>query len=58
MNAIKLGALIGGTFVIGDIAGAKIADAFGLTLESPWARKGVKIGVGVAAYFLLASVLG
>lgn len=58
MNAIKIGVVVGGAFVAGDVGGAKIADAIGLGLDRVWARKGVKIGTGIAAYLVLASVLG
>lgn len=58
MNAVKIGLVVGGAFVAGDMLGGKLSDAIGIAPSSAWSRKGVKIGTGIAAYFLLASVLG
>lgn len=58
MNAVKIGIVVGGAFVVGDMGGGWLADRFGIAASSTWSRKGVKIGTGIATYFLLASVLG
>jgi hypothetical protein len=58
VNAIKIGAIVGGAFVAGDIGGGRLADMLGIAPSSEWSRKGVKLGTGIAAYLILASVLG
>jgi len=52
---LKTALLFGGTYAIGSMGGAKIADAAKVTNDG--ARTGIKIGTGVAAYFVLAMFL-
>ena len=52
---IKTAFIWGGSYALGSIGGGKIADVAGFKTDG--ARKGVQIGTGVVAFFILASVL-
>jgi hypothetical protein len=52
---IKTAIVYGGSYALGSIAGGKIADA--AKFETDAARTGCKIGAGIVAFFILASVL-
>jgi len=54
VNAIKIGIVIATPFVVGSIGGGKLAEVAGL---DGWPATGVKLGVGIAAYILVANLL-
>lgn len=53
---IKLAIVIGSSYALGDLVGGKLADV--AKFSTGGARTGTKLATGVAAYFILSSILG
>lgn len=49
--------LVGGSFAIGEYGGDWIADALHVDAAHLWTRRGIKIGLGLASWMLIAAVL-
>lgn len=52
---LKTALIFGGTYALGSLAGAKVADVAGFKTDA--AVTGTKIATGVAAFFILSALL-